>query len=176
MQIPRMAKCRAVAIVVGLILLCALPLWPQLTLPENGETLPTFDVATVKPAAADARGMRIQWTPDGFRMENVDLGLLIRNAYGARSDAQVIGGPEALLNKNFDALAKMDANDAAQLKALPREDAQRRRALMMQALLRDRFQLKMHVESRELPVYALVVAKGGPKLQLAAPPPPPSTD
>lgn len=39
---------------------------------------------------------------------------------------------------------------------------------MMQALLRDRFQLKMHVELRQLPVYALVVAKGGPKLQPTA--------
>lgn len=176
MQIPRMAKCRAVAIVVGLIFLCALPLWPQLTLPENGEALPTFDVATVKPAAADARGMRIMWMPDGYRMENVSLSLMIRNAYGARSDAQVIGGPEALLNKSYDVLAKMDANDVAKLKAMPRDDQGRRMALMVQAMLRDRFQLKMHVESRELPVYARVVAKGGPKLQPAAPPPPPATN
>jgi uncharacterized protein (TIGR03435 family) len=40
---------------------------------------------------------------------------------------------------------------------------------MMQALLEDRFQLKIHRETREIPVYALTVAKGGPKLQVAQP-------
>jgi uncharacterized protein (TIGR03435 family) len=40
---------------------------------------------------------------------------------------------------------------------------------MLQALLEERFQLKIHRESREVPVYALTVAKGGPKLQAAQP-------
>jgi uncharacterized protein (TIGR03435 family) len=45
-------------------------------------------------------------------------------------------------------------------------------SLMMQSLLTDRFKLKVHFESRELPVYALVFAKGGPKLPAAKELPP----
>jgi uncharacterized protein (TIGR03435 family) len=172
MRLRVMSKSRLIAGLAGLGLFWGPQMRAQLTLPQDGETLPSFEVATVKPAAADATGSRVQWLPDGFRMENAQLRLVLRNAYGVHSDAQLVGGPEALLNKSFDAQAKMDANDAAQLKAMPREDQQRRRALMMQALLRDRFQLKIHVEMRVLPVYALVAAKGGSKLQPAAPPAP----
>lgn len=172
MRLLMMSGCRVVAGLAVLGLSCVMPVRAQLILPKDGETLPSYEVATVKPAAADAHMMRIQLMPDGCRMENVQLSLIIRNAYGAQSDAQLLGGPEALLDKHFDLQAKMDADDAARLKAMSRDDRQRRMDLMMQALLRDRFQLKMHVEMRELPVYALVVAKGGSKLQPAAPAPP----
>jgi uncharacterized protein (TIGR03435 family) len=169
MQLLMMARYRVVAGLAVLGLFCVVPMRGQLTLPREGETLRSFEVATIKPAAPDAHMMRIQWMPGGYRMENVQLSLIIRNAFGAHSDAQLVGGPQALLDKHFDVQAKMDANDAAQLKAMSRDDRGRRMDLMMQALLRDRFQLKMHVEMRELPVYALVLAKGGPKLQPAAP-------
>jgi uncharacterized protein (TIGR03435 family) len=171
MRLLTMIRCQGV---VGLALFgvfCATPIRAQLILPKDGETTPSFEVATVKPAAADARGMRMQRLPDGFRMVNVELSVIVRNAYGAHSDAQLVGGPEALLDQRFDVEGKMDADTAAQLKAMSRDDQQRRNALMMQALLRDRFQLKMHVEMRELPVYALLVAKGGSKLQPSAPAP-----
>jgi uncharacterized protein (TIGR03435 family) len=169
MRLSMMSRCRVPAGLAALSLLCVAPVRAQLILPENGEPLPSFEVATIKPAAADVQGMRIQWMPDGYRMDNVSLNLIIRNAYGVRSDGQIVGGPEALLDQHFDVQAKMDADAAAQLKALPREEQRRREALMMQALLRDRFQLKIHVEQREQPVFALLVAKGGPKLQTAAP-------
>jgi uncharacterized protein (TIGR03435 family) len=167
-----MPRCRDVAGLAVLGLFCVVPMRAQLILPQDSETLPSFEVATVKPTAPDARGMRIQWMPDGYRMDNVQLSLIIRNAYGAHSDAQLVGGPEPLLDKHFDVQGKMDASDAAQLKAMSRDERQRRMALMMQALLRDRFQLKMHVEIGELPRYALMVARGGPRLQPAAPPTP----
>lgn len=169
MRLLRMSRCGVVAGVALLSLFGVAPMRAQLTLPQNGETLPTFEVATIKPSQPDTHRMSIQSMPDGYRMENVELSLIIKNAYGANSDAQLIGGPQALLDKHFDVQTKMDANDAAQLKALSQDDRQRRMALMMQALLRDRFQLKMHVETRELPIYVLVVAKGGPKLQPTAP-------
>jgi uncharacterized protein (TIGR03435 family) len=169
MRLLMMPGCRVVVGLAVLGLFCVVPTRAQLTLPREGETLPSFEVATVKPAAADAHMMRIQWMPDGYRMDNLKLSTIIRNAFDAQSDAQLVGGPQALLEKHFDVQAKIDANDTAQLKAMSRDDQERRMDLMMQALLRDRFQLKMHVETRELPVYALVLAKGGPKLQPAAP-------
>ena len=172
MRLLKMSGCKVVAGLGVLVLSCVMPMRAQLILPKDGETLPSYEVATVKPAAADAHMMRIQLMPDGCRMDNVQLSLIIRNAYGAHSDAQLLGGPEALLDKHFDLQAKVDADDAAQLKTMPRDDRERRMALTMQALLRDRFQLKMHVEVRELPVYALVVTRGGSKLQPAAQAPP----
>lgn len=169
MRWRRVPGCRAAAGLAGTLLFCLMPVRAQLTLPREGETLPSFEVATIKPAAADARGERVQWMPDGYRMDNISLSEIIRNAYDAHSSAQLVGGPQPLLDQRFDVLAKMDANDVAQFKAMSPNDRSRRVDLLMQALLRDRFQLKMHVEMRQLPVYALVVAKGGSKLQPTAP-------
>ena len=184
MRLLRNPVSRVFAGLAVLGLLSLLPIHAQLTLPRDGETLPTFEVATIKPTPAGTRMMRIQWMPDGYRVENVTLRQIIRNAYGANSDAQLVGGPQALLDQSFDVEARMDPAEAARLKTLSRDDKQREMALMMQSLLRDRFQLKMHVETRELPTYDLVVAKGGPKLQATAPvapaapapPPPPGAD
>src|SRR5208283_5130717 len=53
----------------------------------------------------------------------------------------------------------------AQLHALPTEQATHQKLLMVQALLADRFHLSTHQETRQLPVFALVVAKGGPKFK-----------
>jgi uncharacterized protein (TIGR03435 family) len=61
----------------------------------------------------------------------------------------------------------MDDAEAAQLKALDYEHRRVQAQAMFQQLLADRFQLKVHWETRELPVYALVVTKKGAKLQPA---------
>lgn len=168
--------CRDVLGLAVLALLCAVPIRAQLILPQDGETLPTFEVATIKPAPYSNR-MSMQAMPNGYRIENVELSFMIQNAYGANSDAQLLGGSDALLHQHFDVQTKIDPSDAAQMKTLSKEDWRRRMALMMQALLRERFHLKMHVETRELPIYALEVAKGGPKFQPTAPPAPePATE
>jgi uncharacterized protein (TIGR03435 family) len=147
-----------------------LPMQAQLILPKSGETLPTFEVATIKPAPADAHMTRENWVSEGPQMDNVALGAIIRDAYDAHSKAQLVGGPQALLEQRFDLRTRIDPADIAKLKTISPNERSRRVRLMLQALLRDRFQLKMHVETRELPAYALVVAKGGPKLKPTAPP------
>ena len=164
---------RLLKVVAGLALsnlLCLMPVQAQLVLPKDGETLPSFEVATIKPAPADAHMTRTNWLPNGPQMDNVALSEIIRDAYDAHSKAQLVGGPQALLDQRFDLRTKIDPEDVAKLKAMSPNDRARRVRLMLQALLRDRFHLKMHVETRELPVYALVVDKGGPKLQPTAPP------
>jgi uncharacterized protein (TIGR03435 family) len=147
----------------------------QLTLPKQGETLPSFEVSTVK-ASADSNNMFIRFMPDAYTTQNIELRMVIRNAYGATSDEQIVGGPEALLSKHFDVNAKVDADLAASLKKMPRDDRNRQMALMLQSLLADRFHLQVHIETKEMAVYALVVAKGGPKLKESAPAPPPPAD
>lgn len=145
-----------------------LPMQAQLIFPKSGETLPTFEVATIKPGIPHAP-TQTYWLFKGPLMDNVPLSEIIRDAYDAHSSAQLIGGPQALLEQRFDLRTKIDPADVAKLKNMSPNDRSRRMRLMLQALLRDRFDLKMHVEKRELPVYALVVAKGGPKLQPTAP-------
>jgi hypothetical protein len=112
-------RCLAIAILIAASgpEACAQTLLPtagsetvdQLILPKPGETLPAFEVATVKPAA-DSPGMMIRFIPDGFTTQNVELRMVIRTAYGAASDEQIVGGPDSLLNKPFDIQAKTDAD------------------------------------------------------------------
>ena len=67
--------------------------------------------------------------------------------------------------QRYDIEAKVSSSDTDALHDLSPDQ----RRLMLQPLLADRFQLKVHTEVRELPVLTLVVAKGGPKLHEAKP-------
>jgi bla regulator protein BlaR1 len=97
--------------------------------------------------------------------------LLIEIAYGLRigSENRVVGGPAWLDNDadRYEVRAKIDDASLAAMKTMPAAERDRQISLMEQALLAHRFKLKMHFETRQMPVYALVVAKGGPKLAAA---------
>ena len=147
----------------------------QLVLPKEGEAVPSYEVATVRASAEGGEMMRFMWGAGSCRIDNLTLRSIIVQAYGAVSGDQVVGGPDALMDGHFDVNAKAEANDAARMKNLSREDRNRESRLMLQTLLADRFHLKVHIETKELPVYALVVAKGGAKLKASAPPPAAST-
>jgi uncharacterized protein (TIGR03435 family) len=164
--------------VSGAQLLPAQGVTHQLVLPKDGETVPSFEVATVRASAEGGEMMRFMWGADNCRIDNLELRSIIVQAYGAVSQDQIVGGPDALMSAHFDVNAKAEANDAAQMKKLPRDDRNRESRLMLQSLLADRFHLKVHIETKEMPVYALVVAKGGAKLKASAPPPasPPDQD
>ncbi len=95
-----------------------------------------------------------------FRVINLPLRDLIQFAYGLPG-SQILGGPGWLDSTMFDIDAKCDAAVDAQLHALRTEEARHQKQVMVQALLADRFQLKAHQEMRQVPVYALVVTKGG---------------
>jgi uncharacterized protein (TIGR03435 family) len=99
-----------------------------------------------------------------FRTVNLPLRDLIQFAYGL-PDSQILGGPAWIGSIMYDIDAKSDSSIDAQLHALPNEEARRQKQLMVQALLADRFQLKAHQETRQLPVYALVITKDGPKFK-----------
>jgi uncharacterized protein (TIGR03435 family) len=114
-----------------------------------------FEAASIKPSAPAPMGsMRIgiQMLPGGrIAMSGVTVNILIQRCYGVR-DFQIIGGPGWLGTQQYDITAKPEgAATPDQVK------------LMTQALLADRFKLQFHRETKELPTYALVVGKGGPK-------------
>jgi uncharacterized protein (TIGR03435 family) len=125
----------------------------------------TFDVASIHINHMETDGHHhIVNDPaeSHFRTVNLALRDLIQFAYGL-PDSQILGGPAWLDSIMFDIDAKSDPSVDAQLHALPTEQARHQKQLMVQALLADRFQFKAHQETRQLPVYALIVAKDGPK-------------
>ncbi len=91
-----------------------------------------------------------------MRSTSVTAKALIAYAYDVR-EFQISGGPGWLGSEEYDIVAKPDG-DVGGDKVLA----------MAKSLLAERFKLSLHHESKEMPVLALVVAKGGPKLQPAA--------
>lgn len=129
---------------------------------------PSFEVASVKPNRSGDMNMGIRLQPGRFVANGVPVRMLISLAYDVK-DFQVTGGPAWIGSDRFDIDAKEEDSFSAGLEKLPPDDRRRQIDLCVQALLADRFKLKLNRESKELPVYALVVAKGGPKLQEAKP-------
>ena len=129
---------------------------------------PEFEVASIKPYKQEGEGIRMmtRYTPDAYIGEGLSLHFLIRGAYGVE-DNQIIGGDKWIESDQYAINAKMDEPTIEALKKLSPDQGMEFREKMMQALLMDRFKLQVHRESRELPVYALVIAKGGSKLQEA---------
>ena len=129
---------------------------------------PEFEVASIKAYKPEGENIRImiRFTPDGIDASGVSLQLLIRQAYGIE-DNQIIGISGWMDSEQYDVQAKLEASDIEALAKLPPPEANKIRQRMLQALLADRFKLAIHRETRELPVYALVVAKGGIKMHEA---------
>ena len=132
--------------------------------PAPATASPAFDVASVKPSSPDSRGQSMMMSQGKFATENEPLMGLIKFAYNLKSDDQLFGAPGWVGSKGFDIDAKEDAAFVEAAKTLPPEQRIAQIRLMVQALLLERFHLQVICETRELPVYALVVAKGGPKM------------
>jgi len=133
---------------------------------------PTFEVATIKPseglnvARMTSGAFRIGASIDGGRAEFrfMTLADLIQYAYKVKN--YQVSGPDWIRSERFDIQAK-----------LPEGATRDQAPEMLQALLADRFQLKLKREQTEHSVFGLVAAKGGLKLKETAPdPPPPSGD
>lgn len=113
---------------------------------------PAFDVASVK-AMKPVRGSdRLQVEPGSLTMRNVTLRTCIRWAYGV-SEYQVTG-PDWINSDRYEIVAKA---------AGPATEAEMR--AMLQTLLAERFQLKLHRDSKTTSLYVLTLAKGGAKFQ-----------
>jgi uncharacterized protein (TIGR03435 family) len=99
---------------------------------------------------------------------------LVADAYGLPIGAEdrVLGGPAWIDHNRYDVEAKIPDTLFAEMQKMPPKDRFNQRLLMLQSLLAGRFKLKVHFETREMPIYELVVAKGGPKLTPAMEPPP----
>jgi bla regulator protein BlaR1 len=138
--------------------------------PQQPATPLAFEVASVKPnKSQDWRrsSKRLQFTPGGgFIAVNLPLDGIIGIAYNVSGlTDRLSGGPDWIHAEKYDidATAEQDAIPAGSSAKIRSEKMR----LMLQALLVDRFKLAIRREMKERPVYALVVAKNGPKLQKA---------
>lgn len=125
----------------------------------------TYEVVSIKMNKSESGNMMWSSTPTGIKMENVRLRELVVSAYNLRNavDEQVTGLPKWAEDTHFDVEAKVSEEDLAAFKKLKPDE----RAPLLLAALEDRFKLKAHQETRELPIYSLVVAKSGLKMKPA---------
>jgi bla regulator protein BlaR1 len=137
---------------------------------QSASSDPTFEVASIKINTSGDGRVAFQNQPGRFVATNVTLRLLIRNAYQLQ-DFQISGGPSWIGSDHFDVVAKIENGEARDPLSAGRQDPTRptRLQLMIRALLAERFQLAVHTETKELPVYALVLARTdgrlGPELR-----------
>ena len=142
----------------------------QLYHPDD-HALPSFEVATIKPSDDPSQNLQIIFPPAHFSTKHSSLEDLLKFAYDVKSEDQLVNGPHWLKEQFFDVQAKGEESEIQTFDGLTRrndfEASLNLSRSLVQTLLRDRFQLKVHFELRDLPVYALTVAKGGPKIREA---------
>lgn len=117
---------------------------------------PAFDAASVKPNTSGSVGGRSETHKGQIVFTNVTLQRIVLEAYNVK-DFRLVG-PDWLTNVRFDVTAKYPGDTTTQ-----------QRRLMQQTLLAERFHLAIHRESKEMPAFALVAAKNGPKLEAGKP-------
>jgi uncharacterized protein (TIGR03435 family) len=128
-----------------------------------------FEVASVKLNKSGGERIALNYSPDGFTAVNVTLRVLVQFAYGPVEETRILGGPDWLNSDRYDIEAKVGSSIVDELQKLTPAQLRIERQRMLQVLLADRFKLTVHHETKELPVYALVIAKNGPKLQESKP-------
>jgi uncharacterized protein (TIGR03435 family) len=133
------------------------------TVPEH-----LYEVVSIKPNKSSDLVVSQTRTPNGFTGTNVTLKMLLRDAYGVE-DNRISGDPPWADSAKYDIEGKMTSATADDLRKLDDVQSELERQHMLQAILMDRFKLRFHRETKELPIYALVVGKNGPRLHEATP-------
>jgi len=123
-----------------------------------------YEVASIKPNKYSSHMLGLGFWIERFTATSVTLQGLIREAYEVE-DNQISGAPPWLYSERYDIEAKADKSVADELLKLSFDQRVIEYRRMLQTLLADRLKLTLHSETKELPVYALVIAKNGPKLK-----------
>ena len=126
--------------------------------------VPQFEVISVKPDKSGRGSGMARFRADGLTVVGLSLDDMLTAAVHVFDD-QVVNEPAWVKTEYWDIEAKVGGDDVAALQSLSFDQ----RTAMFQQIVTERFGLKVHHETRELPVYALVVAKGGVKMTAAKP-------
>jgi bla regulator protein BlaR1 len=108
---------------------------------------------------------------DTWSARNTTLLMLLRETYSlghGTEDHRVVGGPDWLASDRYDIDAKVDPSSVAAFQKLTPEERTSAIHRLLLAILTDRCKLAVHRDTKELPIYDLVVARGGPKLKPAS--------
>jgi uncharacterized protein (TIGR03435 family) len=115
---------------------------------------PSFEVAAIKPSSPEETGDGFHSDGRHISAENEPVESIMMVAYGVQAN-QVVGGPPWIADRRFDINGLADTEGEPSLEQMQG---------MYRKLLADRFHLILHHEKRELPVYAVQLVKGGPRL------------
>ncbi len=138
--------------------------------PQNTSVkLPAYEIVSIKPASPSDRGVGWKDLPNGFDFMNAPLFWLIYQAYGITLDSQISGLPEWAKTDNYVVSARAGEDTIEAWKKVSNQDRLKQQQLMLQELFADRCQLKVRREVEALPVYDLVISKGGLKMKESAP-------
>ncbi len=128
---------------------------PPKPMPRNAD--PAFVVATIKPSNPNIQGQGYGFRGQDLTTTNTSVSWLITLAYSMHAH-QVIGGPGWLGSEKYDILGRPDT---------PGQPSRDQLKIMFKKLLADRFQLKFHIEKRELAAYTITLLKTGPKFPVS---------
>jgi len=159
-----------------LMTLAAFALMAATGLAQTNSRRVVIEVASIRPSDPATCGEYpiIDDRGDRYDMRCVRTKYLIQIAFGVR-DFQIAGGPAWIESTQYDIAAKVESspNESGvpekKINELTDEERQAkgdRVRAMLQSLLAERFQMRVHHETKQLPVYLLVVAKGGPRLKI----------
>jgi uncharacterized protein (TIGR03435 family) len=154
----RTRELRLTACVAAIALAWSLSEAPRAAQPPTSQ--PTFETATIKPNTSASGSTRMQMLPGGRLMaENMSLQRMVRGVF-QKQTFQITGGPPWFDTDRFDIVAKAEGNPT-----------QSQMIAMARVLLTERFKLVTHIETREQPIYELVLVKPGvlgPQLKRSA--------
>jgi uncharacterized protein (TIGR03435 family) len=166
---------RVVLAVLGLMGIAASVAFAAVPLPaihaqilHASAPLPSFEVATVKPRDPKV-GLTMMPPGSQIMVRYSDAARrLVAMAYNVSATPQlrVLGGPDWMddRNKAYVIEGKIPGDVYAQMQTMSADERHNQATLMLQSLLAERFKLKVHFETREMPVYELILGKDGPKL------------
>jgi bla regulator protein blaR1 len=134
---------------------------------QNATAMRAYTSVSITPLNPPSSRVILAFGPNSFRSSG-PLQQVIHAAYGLEDD-RIIGAPDWLNSERYDFKAKEDNSGDSDPRKLSFDQNASEQARMLQQVLADRLKLALHRETRDLSVYALVLAKGGPKLQDSKP-------
>ena len=151
---------------IGPILLGLLNVSPVTAQPQrSSNTSSSFETASIKLNKSGRQIVEFNVEPGGrFVAVGVTMGLLFQTAYGVK-EFQISKAPAWFDDERYDIDARPEESVATSLSNAPSRQASRQVMLMVQSLLTQRCKLVLGHETKELPIYTLVIGKDGPKLQ-----------
>ncbi len=130
---------------------------------------PQFEVVTIKPTPPDVSNWRIEFNPGMMWIQNRTLRDIIEFAYDLKSGTQLLNAPEWVKSDRFDIRGKEDEELAKRVQEGQRDPRRPLLRQLVRTMLDDRFHLKVSRKSVEVPVYALIVGRGGIKAKTSDP-------